>query len=57
MGEGMIRTSTTKSLRPIRKSEEREKGWKRGEIPFLAKFRHVDPVHVVPLTLVKKAVF
>ena len=55
MGEGMIRTSTTKSLRAIRKSEELEKGWKRGEIAAgeRAELREMDPVHVVPLTLVK----
>ena len=52
MGDGVIRTSTTKSLRPIRsKSEELEKGWKRGEIAAgeRAEFRGMDAVHVVPL--------
>ena len=52
MGDGVIRTSTTKSLRPIRsKSEEMEKGWKRGEIAAgeRAEFRGMDAVHVVPL--------
>ena len=52
MGDGVIRTSTTKSLRPIRsKSEEMEKGWKRGEIAAgeRAEFRGMDAVHVIPL--------
>ena len=52
MGDGVIRTSTTKSLRPIRsKKEELEKGWKRGEITAgeRAEFRGMDAVHVVPL--------
>ena len=52
MGDGVIRTSTTKSLTPIRsKSEELEKGWKRGEIAAgeRAEFRGMDAVHVVPL--------
>ena len=52
MGDGVIRTSTTKSLRPIRsKREELEKGWKRGEIAAgeRAEFRGMDAVHVVPL--------
>ena len=52
MGDGVIRTSTTKTLRPIRsKREEMEKGWKRGEIAAgeRAEFRGMDAVHVVPL--------
>ena len=52
MGDGVIRTSTTKSLTPIRsKKEELEKGWKRGEIAAgeRAEFRGMDAVHVVPL--------
>ena len=55
MGDGVIRTSTTKSLRAIRKSEELEKGWKRGEIAAgeRPEFRGMDPVHVVPLIWLK----
>ena len=55
MGDGVIRTSTTKSLRPIRKSDELEKGWKRGEITAgeRAEFRGMDAVHVVPLIWLK----
>ena len=53
LGEGMIRTSTTKSLRPIRNNKQSELGWKRGEISILAQFRDMDPVDVVPLILVK----
>ena len=59
MGDGVIRTSTTKSLRPIRsKSEELEKGWKRGEIAAgeRAEFRGMDAVHVVSLRWLEKRI-
>ena len=49
MGEEWIKLSTTVALNRIRKSEEFEKGWKKGDFGLPAESRDLDPVHVVPL--------
>lgn len=49
LGERWIKLSTTLALNRIRKTEELEKGWKKGEILLPVEFRDLDPVHVIPL--------
>ena len=49
MGEKWIKLSTTLALNRIRKSEELEKGWRKGDHGLPAEFRDLDPIHVVPL--------
>ena len=56
MGEKWIKLSTTVALNRIRKSEELEKGWKKGDIGLPAELRDLDPVHVVPLERVLKLI-
>ena len=41
------------ALNRIRKTEELEKGWKKGEIVLPIEFRDMDPVHIVPMSWVK----
>ena len=53
LGDNFIRLSTTLSLNRIRKREESEKGWKKGEFGVPAELRDLDLVHVVPLERVK----
>ena len=55
LGEYWIKLSTTVGLTPLRKSEEMEKGWKKGEIGLPSEFRSLDPVHVIPLNRVERA--
>lgn len=56
LGENYIKLSTTIALNRIRKSEEMEKGWRKNEIALPARFRDLDPVHVVPLIDVERLI-
>ena len=53
LGDHFIKLSTTLSLNRIRKEEELEKGWKKGDFGVPAELRDLDLVHVVPLEWVK----
>ena len=53
LGEYFIKLSTTVVLNRLRKSEEMEKGWKKGEIALPSEFRDLDPVHLIPLNRAK----
>ena len=49
MGDQYIKLSTTIALNRIRKSEEFEKGWKKGDYGLPEELRDLDPVHIIPL--------
>ena len=49
LGDHNIRLSTTKALNNIRKDEEFEKGWRKGDFGLPSELRDLDLVHVVPL--------
>ena len=49
LGDHYIKLSTTKALNRIKKDEELEKGWKKGDFGMPAELRDLDLVHVVPL--------
>ena len=54
MGEHWIKLSTTAALTRIRKNEEIELGWRKGEIGLPAEFRDLEPVHVLPMKRIEK---
>lgn len=49
LGEHLIKLSTARALNRIRKTEELDKGWRKGEIQLPVEFRDMDPVHINPL--------
>ena len=52
-----IKLSTTLALNQIRKEEELEKGWRKGDFGIPAELRDLDLVHVVPLEWIKTSSF
>ena len=55
--KSMIRTSKTGSLNLVIKSEESEKGWKKGEIGLPVEFRDLDAVHIIPFVDLGRLLF
>ena len=53
LGDDYIKLSKTVSLNRIRREEELEKGWRKGDFGVPAELRDLDLVHVVPLERVK----
>lgn len=49
LNDHYIKLSTTVALNKIRKNEELEKGWRKGDFGIPAELRDHDVVHVVPL--------
>ena len=49
LGEHFIKLSTTVALNRIRRDEELEKGWKKGDFRLPVELRDQDLVHVIPL--------
>ena len=49
LGDHYIKLSTTRALNRIRKEEELEKGWRKGDFGMPTELRDLDLVHVVPL--------
>ena len=53
LGDHFIKLSTTAALNRIRKEEELEKGWTKGDFGVPTELRDLDLVHVVPLERVE----
>ena len=53
LGDHYIKLSKTLALNRIRREEELEKGWKKGDFGVPAELRDLNLVHVVPLDRVK----